>query len=334
MGGRGTGAPGVVTLKDALEERADQTGGSVAYEKGCDILGDGEEGFAAAVQAARAADVVVMALGETAQMSGEAGSRSRLDLPGRQEQLLEQVAATGKPVVLLVFSGRPLVLDWAAHHVSALVEAWFPGTEAGHAIVNVLYGDVAPSGKLPMSFPRALGQEPLYYNAFPTGRPPVNVDLTKGMETGERFVSRYIDVPNDALFPFGYGLTYTDFAYSQVTVSRPTVPLREASNAGAQKLVTVTATVKNTGTRTATEVMQCYVRNLWASLEQPVRSLQGFTRVQLGPGESKRVSFELGFPELSFYNNAGQAVVEATHYTVWVGGDSRASEHADFDLVQ
>jgi beta-glucosidase len=275
-----------------------------------------------------------MALGESSEMSGEGGSRAHLDLPGNQEKLLDAVAETGRPIILLVFSGRPLVLDWAAKHVAAIVEAWFPGVEAGSAIANVLYGDVAPSGKLPMSFPRAAGQEPLYYNQFPTGRPPINVDLTKPASFDSRFVSRYLDVPNDALFPFGWGLTYTQFSFSDISVSRNAVPLREAERHDAHNLITATATVKNTGTRAATDVVQCYVRNLGASLEQPVRSLQGFTRVALQPGESKQVTFNLGFPELSFYNNAGAAVIEPTHYTVWIGDSSLAAEHAEFDIVR
>ncbi len=148
-----------------------------------------------------------------------------LDLPGNQQKLLEAVAATHRPIVLLIFSGRPLVLNWAAQHVAAIMEVWFPGTEAGAAIADLLYGDVSPSGKLPMSFPRAVGQEPLYYNQFPTGRPPFHADLTQPPGPDSRFISRYIDVPNDALFPFGYGLTYTQFGYSKVTLSRPTLPL-------------------------------------------------------------------------------------------------------------
>ena len=325
--------PDVVTVKDALEARAQKSGGSVTYAKGTDILSESEAGFAEAVEAAKGSDVVVLALGESSEMSGEAGSRALLGLPGNQEKLLEAIASTGKPVVLLVFSGRPLVLDWAAQHIPAIMETWFPGTEAGNAIADLLYGDVAPSGKLPMSFPRAVGQEPFYYNHFPTGRPPVGLDLMKPPNFDSRFFSRYIDVANDALFPFGYGLSYTQFAYSDLTVSRATVPYAEADRVDAHKLVTVTATVRNTGNREGTEVVQCYVRNLGASLEQPVRSLEGFERVTLKPGESRQVTFKLGFPELSFYNNAGRAVIEKTDYTVWVGGSSLATEHAEFRIV-
>jgi beta-glucosidase len=266
-------------------------------------------------------------------MSGEGGSRSKLDLPGNQQQLLEAVAATGRPVVLLVFSGRPLVLDWAAHHVSAIMEVWFPGSEAGNAIANVLFGDVTPSGKLPMSFPRAVGQEPLYYSQFPTGRPPVGIDLSKAPTGEERFHSRYIDVPNDALFPFGYGLSYSTFAYRDVRVSKGSIPLAQALENRSTPLVEATATVTNTGDRTATEVVQCYVRNLGASVEQPVRSLKGFERVTLAPGESKRVRFSLGFKELSFIGQESAATMEATQYTVWIGGSSLASQEAAFQVV-
>lgn len=325
--------PDVVTVKDALEERAKQNGDSLVYAKGTEILTESEAGFSEAVNAAKQADLVVLALGESSEMSGEAGSRAHLDLPGNQENLLEAVAATGKPIVLLVFSGRPLVLDWAAKHVPAIMEAWFPGTEAGSAIANLLYGDVVPSGKLPMSFPRAVGQVPLYYNQFPTGRPPIGIDLTKPPSFDSRFVSRYIDVPNDALFPFGYGLSYTKFSYGNVAVSRQTIPMAEASRNDGRDLVTATATVKNVGDRTGTEIVQCYVRNLGASLEQPVRSLQGFERVTLKPGESKQVTFKLGFAELSFYNNVGRAVIEPTDYTAWIGGSSTATQQAEFRIV-
>jgi beta-glucosidase len=332
--GGGTQAPDVVTLRQALERRMQQRGGHLLFAQGTDIDSDATAGFDAALQAARQADVVVMALGESSAMSGEAGSRAHLDLPGKQQQLLEQVAATGKPVVLLVFSGRPLVLDWAAKHVPAIMAVWFPGTEAGNALANVLFGDVAPSGKLPMSFPRAVGQEPLYYNQFPTGRPPGDADLGKPPEGGTRFISRYIDVPNDALFPFGYGLSYSSFAYSDVRVSRRALPLAEANRPDARSLLTVTATLTNTGKREATEVAQLYVRNLGASVEQPVRSLKGFQRVTLAPGESRRLRLELGFPELSFYDVHSRQVVEPTHYTVWVGGSSQATEQAAFDVTR
>jgi beta-glucosidase len=323
----------IITLRKALEQRAQQLGTTLFYSKGTEIDGNSEGGFAEAIKAAQAADVVILALGESSAMSGEAGSRASLDLPGNQQQLLEAVVTVGKPVVLVIFSGRPLVLDWAAKHVPAILEVWFPGTEAGNAVANVLYGDVSPSGKLPMSFPRAAGQEPLYYNQFPTGRPPTGIDLLKPPGDGTRFFSRYIDVPNTALFPFGYGLSYSSFSYQDVTVSRSSIPLPQALADRTEPLLNARATVTNTGDRTATEVVQCYVRNMGASIEQPVRSLEGFRRLTLAPGESKQVSFDLGFKELSFFNLENTPTIEATHYTVWIGGSSLASQEASFEVV-
>jgi len=336
MMGAWSGAPNVrdiISLKQALTERVRQTGGALRYAQGTGIADSSQAGFPEAIQTARAADVVILAMGESGRMSGEAGSRANLDLPGNQQQLLEAVAATGKPIVLLVFSGRPLVLDWAAQHIPAIMEVWFPGTEAGHAIANVLFGDVSPSGKLPMSFPRAVGQEPLYYNQFPTGRPPVGIDLSKPPTGEERFLSRYIDIPNSALFPFGYGLSYSNFSYRDVKVSKTSIPLSQVLVNRKAPLLEATATVTNTGKRMATEVVQCYVRNLGASIEQPVRSLKGFERITLAPGESRQVHFSLGFKELSFFNLDNSPSMEATHYTAWIGGSSLASQDASFEVT-
>jgi beta-glucosidase len=330
----GVGQDGdIITLRQALAERTQQLGGALLYARGTEIDDPSQAGFPEAIEAARSADVVVLALGESNRMSGEAGSRTNLGLPGNQQQLLEAVAAAGKPVVLLIFSGRPLVLDWAAKHLPAIMEVWFPGTEAGHAIANVLYGDVSPSGKTPMSFPRAVGQEPLYYSQFPTGRPPTGIDLSKPPANDTRFFSRYIDIPNSALFPFGHGLSYSSFSYQDVKVSKASIPLPQALANRSTPLLEATATVTNIGSRIATEVVQCYVRNLGASIEQPVRSLKGFKRVTLSPGESKQVSFPLGFNELSFFNLESIPTIEATQYTVWIGGSSLASQEASFDVV-
>ena len=326
-------ASDVITLKMALEERAAAAGGALYYAHGTDILTDSTTGFAAAEDAGRKADVVVMALGESSSMSGEAGARAHLDLPGNQQELLNRMTGLGKPIVLLVFSGRPLVLTWAAQHVPSILEVWFPGTEAGHAIARVLYGDVSPGGKLPMSFPETEGQEPLYYNQLPTGRPPGNADLNQPPGSKSRFVSRYIDAPNAALFPFGFGLSYTSFSYSAVILSHDSIKLTEAVPK-AKSLVIATATVTNTGKVAATEVVQCYVGNRGASLEQPVRSLQGFARVALKPGESKPISFALGFDELSFFNNSGKSVIEPARYTVWIGGDSLAANKSSFRITR
>ncbi len=322
----------VVTLRSALMEHAQQNGTTLLYAKGSEISGDSEAGFAEAVSAARAADIAVLALGESSDMSGEAASRAHLDLPGNQQKLLESIAAIGKPVVLLVFSGRPLVLDWEASHVAAIMEVWFPGVETGPAIVETLFGDVSPSGKLTMSFPRAVGQEPLYYSQFPTGRPEQFPDPAHPGFVETKYVSKYLDVPNDALFPFGYGLSYTTFTYSNIKVSATTVSVAMLRRNQKAQPVNASATVTNTGHRRATEVVQCYVRILGASVEQPVRNLKGFMRVTLDPGEAKSIQIPLGFEELSFYGRENRPVVEPADYTVWIGGSSTAQQSAHFKM--
>jgi beta-glucosidase len=320
----------VRTLRATMVERAQQTGAILTYEKGTEISGTSDSGFAAAIAAAQNSDVAILALGESSDMSGEAASRAHLDLPGNQEQLLEAVVATGKPVVLLVFSGRPLVLDWAAQHVPAIMEVWFPGVETGPAIVETLFGDVAPSGKLTMSFPRAVGQEPLYYNQLPTGRPIQHADPAHPGYVEMKYVSRYLDEPNDALFPFGHGLTYSTFGYSGVSVSTQSISSASLMRDQKSQPVVATATVTNTGKRRATEIVQCYVNIRGASTEQPVRNLKGFTRITLDPGQSQTVHFPLGFGELSFYNVKVQQVVEPADYTVYIGGSSTATNAAHF----
>jgi beta-glucosidase len=320
----------VRTLRATMVERAQQTGAILSYEKGTEISGTSDSGFAAAVAAANNSDVAILALGESSDMSGEAASRAHLDLPGNQEQLLEAVVATGKPVVLLVFSGRPLVLDWAAQHVPAIMEVWFPGVETGPAIVETLFGDVAPSGKLTMSFPRAVGQEPLYYNQLPTGRPIQHADPAHPGYVEMKYVSRYLDVPNDALFPFGHGLTYSTFGYSGVSLSTQSISSASLMRDQKSQPVVATATVTNTGKRRATEIVQCYVNIRGASTEQPVRNLKGFTRITLDPGQAQTVHFPLGFGELSFFNVKVQQVVEPADYTVYIGGSSTATNAADF----
>jgi beta-glucosidase len=323
----------VRTLRATMAERAQQSGAVLTYARGTEISGTSDSGFAAAIAAAQNSDVAILALGESSDMSGEAASRAHLELPGNQQQLLEAVVATGKPVVLLVFSGRPLVLDWAAQHVPAIMEVWFPGVETGPAIVDTLFGDVAPSGKLTMSFPRAVGQEPLYYNQLPTGRPIQHADPAHPGYVEMKYVSRYLDVPNDALFPFGHGLTYSTFAYSGVSLSTQSISSASLMHDKKSQPVVATATVSNTGKRRATEIVQCYVGIRGASTEQPVRNLKGFTRVTLDPGQSQTVHFPLGFAELSFYNVKPQQVVEQAEYTVYIGGSSTASNAAHFETT-
>lgn len=328
-----------VTLRTALAERMQARGGDLLFAQGTQILSSSQAGFAAAKKAAEEADVVILALGEDAtSMISEAASRAHLDLPGNQQQLLETIVATGKPVVLVVFSGRPLVLDWAAEHVPAIVEAWFPGMEAGPALADVLLGDVNFSGKLPVSFPRAVGQEPLYLSQMPTGRPAEGVALSYPPRSdAERFYSRYIDVANSPLYPFGHGLSYTRFDYSACGVSSKAVTveqlMRSPNHGLASSPLAATITVRNAGARTGTETVQLYVRIRGASVEEPVRALKGFERVTLRPGESRQIRFPLGFRQLSFVNAKGEWVVEPAQYTIFVGGSSEATENASFQIV-
>ena len=347
----------VVTLRSALQERL---GERLLYAPGCELLSgedahvlehvsfegpmnvdrslpvpDEAKTIAEAVATAKQSDIAIVALGEpTNWMEGEASSRATLGFTGAQEQLLEAVVATGKPVVLVVLAGRPLELKWAAAHVPAILEAWSPGIEAGHAVADILFGDVNPSGKLPSSFPRAVGQEPLYYAQLPTGR-PARGDLDRFPQSAaEKFVSRYMDEQNSALFPFGWGLSYTRFRYAQPTLSRSEVPLAEVLHAGSKPVVTVGIEVKNTGNVAGTEVVQLYIRNTSASVEQPVRELKGFARVTLQPGEQKHVELPLGFNELDFVNAEDKWTVEPTVYQVWVGGNSLAGGGVNLQIVE
>jgi beta-glucosidase len=346
----------VITLKTELKNRL---GERLLYAEGCGLLSgedenllktlsfggstanvpsmpipDDQKSIAEAVETARKADIAILALGESTNwMEGEAASRTKLGFTGAQEQLLEAVVATGKPVILVVLAGRPLELRWASEHVPAIVQAWSPGIEAGPAVADVLFGDVNPSGKLPASFPRAVGQEPLYYAQMPTGR-PAHVDLSHmPRNSEEKFLSRYIDEENSALFPFGWGLSYTRFSYSQPTISRAEVPVREVL-ADRGPVVTVAVDVKNTGSVAGTEVAQLYIRNTSASVEQPVRELKGFARITLAPGETKHVTFPLGFDELNFYNVEAKRTVEPTTYTIWVGGSSLASAETSLKIAE
>jgi beta-glucosidase len=347
----------VVTLRTALVERL---GDRLLYAQGCELLSgedanvikrlnfggpdaaddhvpipDDAKTIAEAVETAKKADVAILALGEpTNWMEGEASSRTTLGFTGAQQQLLEAVAATGKPVILVVLAGRPLELKWAAAHVPAILEAWSPGIEAGPAVADALFGDVNPSGKLPASLPRAVGQEPLYYAQLPTGR-PARGDLSHLPRNGEeKFLSRYMDEENSALFPFGWGLSYTRFSYSQPTVSRDEIPLREVLASGHNPIATVGVDVKNTGSVAGSEVVQLYIRNTAASVSQPVRELKGFARVALAPGETKHVEFTLGFDELNFYNVEIERAVEPTTYKIWVGGSSLAAAETGLKVVE
>ena len=291
-----------VTPLEGIKARAGNV--SVVYAKGSGITDTATAGFAEAVAAAKQAEVAVLVLGEAGDMSGEAASRANIDLPGVQQQLLEAIHATGTPVVLVVMSGRPLTIPWAAEHVPAILESWFLGIETGPALAAVLFGDVSPSGKLPATFPRSVGQIPLYYNHKNTGRP-----------TGpEKYTSKYTDLPVTPLFPFGHGLSYTSFGYSDLRLSAPRI-----APAGTLK---VSVTVTNTGAREGAEVVQLYVHDEVASVTRPVRALAGFRRVSLKPGEARTLDFQLTAKELGLYNRDMKFVVEPGKFRVFVGGSS------------
>ena len=302
-----------VTPLEGIKTRAG-TGAEVRYAKGCGITDTATAGFAEAVALARQADVALLVLGEVGDMSGEAASRSSLALPGAQQQLLEAVQAAGTPVVLILMNGRPLTVQWAADHVPAVVEAWFLGVETGPALAGVLFGDVSPSGKLPVTFPRAVGQIPIYYNHKNTGRPA----------GADKYTSKYTDLPSSPLFPFGYGLSYTSFEYKDLKLSAPSI--------GAGGMLKVSATVTNTGAREASEVAQLYVHDEVASVTRPVRALAGFRRVSLKPGESRTVEFELTPKELGLYDQRMRFVVEPGKFRVYVGGSSVGGLEGEFEV--
>ncbi|MDX6443468.1 MAG: beta-glucosidase [Blastocatellia bacterium] len=297
-----------VTLLDGIKAKV-SSATKITFAKGCDIEGDAINGIDEAVRAARKSDVVIVAVGESADMSGEAASRASLDLPGRQLDLVKAVQATGKPVVVVLMNGRPLTINWIAENTPAILETWFGGTQAGNAIADVLFGDVNPGGKLPVTFPRAVGQEPLYYNHMNTGRPS---------DASNKYSSKYLDVSWTPLFPFGYGLSYTQFQLSNLRLSQRTIR--------PDGQVTVSVDVTNTGKRAGDEVVQLYIRDVAASVTRPVRELKGFQRITLRPGEKRMVEFTLTPALLGFYNREMRFVVEPGEFKVMVGTSS-ADEH-------
>jgi beta-glucosidase len=294
------------------------TASSLTYAKGCEITGQDTSGFKAARQAALESELTIVSIGESAIMSGEAKSRSSLGLPGMQEQLVKELVATGKPVIVLISAGRPLVFNWIADHVPAIVYTWWLGTEAGNAIADVLFGDYNPSGKLPMTFPRHEGQIPIYYNYYSTGRPFKN-------DSDFTYVTAYTDLPNSPRYPFGYGLSYTTFEYGAIQLSDTLIKTG--------KTIQAKIRVSNTGAYQGEEVVQFYIQDVTASLVRPVRELKGFEKINLKPGESKEVVFTISEKELSFYNELGKSITEAGLFHVFIGGNSQASQKASFTLL-
>ena len=297
----------------------------VSRNQGKDVDRDprsAEEMVAEAVAAANNADVVVAVLGEAAEMSGESASRVDLTIPDAQRDLLKELVGTGKPVVLVLCTGRPLVLDWETDNADAILNIWFPGTEAGNAVADVLFGDVNPSGKLTISFPRNSGVVPFFYNEVPNGRP------TDGR--WQKYASCYMDTDWTALYPFGYGLSYTSFSYSD-----PAVEKAEYILTGEYSLdtpVKVSVTVTNTGSTAGTETVQLYVRDMTGSAARPLRELKRFEKVSLQPGESRTIEFRLTADDLAFYTQDLERIVEPGRFTVMTGGNSRDIMSAEFSV--
>ena len=313
----GLGRRVVQPLPDALREQlpaATQVTYEPAFTKAC---GTEFADKAAALRAAEAADLVVAMFGEDCEFMGEGASRTKLDLPGVQQEMLEALVATGKPVVLVLATGRPLVLSWAHDHVAAIVQTFHGGTEGRAAIAEVLAGKVNPSGRTPMSFPRSVGQIPVYYNQLPTGRP---------QKIRQRYESIYMDEANEPLYPFGHGLSYSGFAYANPRVAQASVPL--------DGMAEISVEVTNTGAMDGQEVVQLYIRQPLASRSRPLRELKGFAKVALKAGETRRVDFRVPARELGFHDDAGRYLVEPGTIEVFLGGSSLAQAKTVFELTK
>lgn len=290
---------------------------NIVYAKGCNINDTSLAGFVEAIELAKKADIVIMDVGEAPDWSGEAKSRSNIHLPGVQEQLVKVIAETGKPLIVMISAGRPLIFNWIADNVPSILYAWWLGTEAGDAMADVLFGDYNPSGKLPMSFPRTEGQIPIYYNHLNTGRPAKN-------DSDLNYVSSYIDLPNSPKFPFGYGLSYTTFSYGDISLSAKSFKPNET--------LTASVTISNTGKYNGTETVQLYIRDMVASVVQPVKELKGFQQIFLKAGESKKVTFKLTANDLKFYNEKLNYVYEPGDFKIFIGTNSNDVKEADFTL--
>ncbi len=291
-------------------------GTKIEFAVGCEIKGNDKGNFGEAIRLAERSDAVVLVLGESKEMSGEAASRTCLNLPGVQEDLAEEINKTGTPLVIVLMNGRPLTISRIAAQVPAILEAWFPGNQAGNAIADVLFGKYNPSGKLPVTFPRNAGQIPVYYNHLNTGRPP----------SDEKYTSRYIDSPVSPLYPFGYGLSYTTFNYSNLNIEPPVAKIGDT--------IRISVKVKNEGSISGAEVVQLYIRDRLASISRPVMALRRFEKIDLAPGEMKTVAFEITTEDLSFYGVDMKKIVEPGMFDIMTGGNTTALLTTSFKLVE
>lgn len=326
-----------VTVMEGIKSVA--AGAKIIYAKGANLSDDpmvikrtnvfgveidtdkrsAEEMINEAVAAAQQADVVVAVVGEAADMTGEASSMANIDLQESQKNLLKALAKTGKPVVMVLYNGRPMTLKWESENIPAILDVWFGGTEGGNAVADVLFGDVNPSGKLTTSFPVVVGQIPVYHSMLNTGRPYNHEEFSK-------FKSNYLDIPNEPLYPFGFGLSYSAFGYSDLKLS--------AAKLKAGEKITATVTVTNSGSRAGAEVVQLYIRDEVGSISRPVKELKGFQKVSLNAGESKTVTFTISVDDLKFYNSDLRFVAEPGGFKVFVGGNSRDVKEAGFELIK
>jgi len=297
----------IITQYDGIKNMLDKNS-ALLYAKGCNINDQDKSMFAEAIETAKKADVVIMTLGEAHDMSGEAKSRSNIQFPGVQEELLKEIVKTGKPVILMINAGRPLVFDWAADHIPAILYTWWLGTEAGNSIADILFGNVNPGAKITMSFPRTEGQIPVYYNHFNTGRPAKN-------DTDRNYVSAYIDLDNDPKFPFGFGLSYTSFNYSDFNLS--------SENLKGNQTLKISVKVSNTGNFDGEEVVQLYIRDLVGKVVRPVKELKGFEKIFLKKGEAKIVNFNITTEDLKFYDDDLNDDWESGEFDIMVGTNSR-----------
>ncbi|HNN71484.1 MAG TPA: glycoside hydrolase family 3 N-terminal domain-containing protein [Ferruginibacter sp.] len=309
----------IVSQWEGLQNKVGNTA-TLLYAKGCDIEGNDRTGFAEAIEVAKKSDVVILSIGERRDMSGEAKSRSNINIPGVQEDLLKELLATGKPVVVLINAGRPLVFDYTAEHAPAILYTWWLGSEAGNAIADVLFGDYNPSAKLPISFPRSVGQVPIYYSHFNTGRPA-------GNDEDKNYRSAYNDLSIYPRYEFGYGLSYTTFRYSNLELSKRKMRMHEK--------IEVSVTIRNTGAYDGEDVVQLYLRDKVGSVVRPVQELKDFAKVKLKAGESKTLRFVIDKEKLSFYNQPLQWVAEPGDFELMIGASARDIRLRDrFELVQ
>jgi beta-glucosidase len=295
----------IISLYEGMEQQADKI--NLQYARGCSIDDSSETGFAEAVQTALTCNIVIMAMGERADMTGEAKSKSNIHLPGVQEKLIQAIVATGKPVVVILMAGRPMVFNWTADHVPAIIYSWWLGDQAGNAIADVLFGRYNPSGKLPITFPRTEGQIPIYYNYLNTGRPA-------STETDLNYRSAYIDLPNSPQYAFGHGLSYTTFLYSNLKISKKEINSEES--------FTISFDLKNTGHYAGEEVVQLYLGDLVAQPVRPVKELKDFQKVMLEPGETKTLTFIIDREKLSYYNDKFQWIVQPGEFKLMIGSAS------------